>query len=550
MRRSLLLILLTVLLCFALPGSPAGPPSAARRTAAPRAARRDVDPGLLAGMAARSIGPAGMSGRVTAIDGGRVQSRHPLCRRRRGRRLEVGQRRRSPGRRSSTTSRWPRSAPSPSSRRIRTSSGSAPARGTRATASRSATASTARSTAAGPGATWGSRRPSASHRIVLHPTNPDVAWVAALGQAWGENPERGVFKTEDGGKSWTRCSTSTRGPAPPTWRSIRAIPTSCSPRCGSTGAGPGSSSPAARAPGSTSRSTAGGPGSAYAEEDGLPKGDLGRIGIAVSRSNPEVVYAHGRGRRRAPCCARSDGGRTWQTVNDRYDANPRPFYFAHLAVDPAVAEPRSTAWTSAPGLERRRQELRRPAPRLARSTATTTPCGSIPHDPDTWCYVGNDGGVAISHDRGETGQLRDHPAARPVLPRGGRQDRSPTTSTAACRTTAPGAARAPPGRQGGIRNHDWAAWSAATASRPARTPPIRSSSTPSRRGASCVRYDLRTGEQRGDQARPPDGREAPLQLERRLRHRPASTPARSTSAASSSTNRPTAARPGRRSART
>ena len=41
-------------------------------------------------------------------------------------------------------------------------------------------------------------------RIVLDPANPDVAWVAALGHAWGENPERGVFKTEDGGKTWTK----------------------------------------------------------------------------------------------------------------------------------------------------------------------------------------------------------------------------------------------------------------------------------------------------------------------------------------------------------
>ncbi|MEO0851045.1 MAG: hypothetical protein AAFY04_06505, partial [Pseudomonadota bacterium] len=42
------------------------------------------------------------------------------------------------------------------------------------------------------------------HRIALHPDNPDVAYVAALGQLWGENPERGIFKTTDGGKNWSK----------------------------------------------------------------------------------------------------------------------------------------------------------------------------------------------------------------------------------------------------------------------------------------------------------------------------------------------------------
>src|SRR3954453_1102697 len=55
------------------------------------------------------------------------------------------------------------------------------------------------------GKTWthlGLEKTERIDTIVLHPTNPEVAWVAALGQEWGENPDRGVFKTEDGGKTW------------------------------------------------------------------------------------------------------------------------------------------------------------------------------------------------------------------------------------------------------------------------------------------------------------------------------------------------------------
>lgn len=52
------------------------------------------------------------------------------------------------------------------------------------------------------------------NRIALHPTNPDIAYVAALGTLWGENSERGVYKTTDGGKSWAKILIPTRPPAP------------------------------------------------------------------------------------------------------------------------------------------------------------------------------------------------------------------------------------------------------------------------------------------------------------------------------------------------
>src|SRR5690349_7741093 len=57
------------------------------------------------------------------------------------------------------------------------------------------------------GTTWqhlGLEKTERIYRIVLHPENPDVAWVSALGRLWGENPERGVWKTTDGGKTWNR----------------------------------------------------------------------------------------------------------------------------------------------------------------------------------------------------------------------------------------------------------------------------------------------------------------------------------------------------------
>jgi len=236
-------------------------------------------------------------------------------------------------------------------------------------------------------------------RIVLHPTDPDVAWVAALGREWGENPERGVFKTTDGGRTWkkvlyvderTGAGDLAIDPQNPQkliagmWQ-FRRWPWAF--RSG----GPGSGLFVSYDGGATwKRQT---------EDDGLPKGILGRSKIAFSRSAPSIVYAAVEAGESA-ILRSEDGGRSWRTVNHSPNVYTRPFYFAELKVDPErpnrvynlgftvkVSDDSGATWKT-----------------LSSDSAIHGDYHAMWIDPRDArrFFLTDDGGVAVSHDRGQT----------------------------------------------------------------------------------------------------------------------------------------------------
>jgi len=196
------------------------------------------------------------------------------------------------------------------------------------------------------GRTWahlGLERTHHIGRIVVHPSDADVAYVAAVGRLWGANPERGVYKTTDGGQSWeqvlfvdehTGAIDLAMDPNDP--RTVfAAMYQRRRTGWGFNGGGPGSG---------LYRTTDG--GATWLElTEGLPTGDKGRIGVAVHRQDGNFICAIVEADASAPefepeverngvYCS-TDRGLTWQ---HRSTTNNRPMYYSHIWLDPNDTE--------------------------------------------------------------------------------------------------------------------------------------------------------------------------------------------------------------------
>lgn len=255
------------------------------------------------------------------------------------------------------------------------------------------------------GASWthvGLERTQHIGRVVVHPTNPDIVFVAALGQLWSANPDRGLYKTVDGGRTWRRVKfvddstgfidviIDKRAPNvmfAASWQVRRSAYDFAS-------GGKGSALWKSTDSGETWSEVRGG---------GFPSTTKGRMGLAIAPSDSRIVYASveaDSGRNGAePRSSQSglyrsaDGGQTWTRTSD---INSRPFYFSQVTVD--TRDPNRVYWSSTPV-------------QYSTDGGVTARIGSHGVHPDhhaMWIdpadpyhqIVGNDGGVAQSWDRG------------------------------------------------------------------------------------------------------------------------------------------------------
>ena len=172
------------------------------------------------------------------------------------------------------------------------------------------------------------------HRVIIHPTNPDIVYAAAIGSPWGEHKERGVYKTINGGKTWTKilytnpksgAADLVMDPQNPNKLIAAMWEHKRDPWFFNSG-GEGSGLYITYDGGETWKQKT--------SEEGLPKGELGRIGIAIAPNKPEIIYALIEAKKNG-LYKSMDGGDTWKVVSENMDEiGNRPFYYAEIYVDP------------------------------------------------------------------------------------------------------------------------------------------------------------------------------------------------------------------------
>ncbi len=238
--------------------------------------------------------------------------------------------------------------------------------------------------------------------IAIDPTDSNTVYVAAMGNLWSTGGERGLFKTTDGGKTWERilfanddsgCAGLGLDPSNPkvifasTWQHRRQP---WSFRSG----GPGSALFRSADGGKSWTKLTGDP------KRGLPMGELGRIAVAVAPSDSKRVYATVEAKDGA-IFRSDDGGDTWKRGNAGANITIRPFYFSALFVDP-----KDPLKVYKPGLNLAASE----DGGISFSTLGGSTHGDHhamffhPQNPEV-LYLGTDGGLFVSEDRGNTWRM-------------------------------------------------------------------------------------------------------------------------------------------------
>ena len=186
------------------------------------------------------------------------------------------------------------------------------------------------------GKTWelmGLEKTRHIHRVIIDPTNPDIVYAAAIGSPWGEHPERGIYKTTDGGVSWTKilfannrtgAADLVMDPKNPNKLIAALWEHKRDPWFFKSG-GEGSGLHITHDGGNTWKK--------ITEKEGFPEGELGRIGVAIAANKPNIVYALVEAKKNA-LYKSEDGGFNWKKVNDKSDIGNRPFYYSEIYVDP------------------------------------------------------------------------------------------------------------------------------------------------------------------------------------------------------------------------
>ncbi len=172
------------------------------------------------------------------------------------------------------------------------------------------------------------------HRILLDPRDENVAYIGVIGNPYAEHPERGLFKTTDGGDSFekilyvdekTGVGEMVMDPGNPNKLFVNMWEHRRWPWFFTSG-GSGSGLYLTRDAGKTWKKL-------NSKDNGIPEGDLGRMGLTIAPSNPDVVYALIESKSNA-LYKSTDGGDSFKKINDKEEIGNRPFYYFEIYTDP------------------------------------------------------------------------------------------------------------------------------------------------------------------------------------------------------------------------
>ena len=303
------------------------------------------------------------------------------------------------------------------------------------------------------GKTWkcmGLENTQIIHRIILHRDDPNTIFAATMGSAWGDNPERGVYKTTDGGNTWeqvlyvnerTGAADMVVDPSNPNKLLVNMWEYRRTPWDFTSG-GEGS--------GLYITYDGGENWKRLSDEEGLPKGELGRMGLAFATNKPNIVYALIEAKKNG-LYKSTDGGDNWKLVASK-NIGGRPFYYSDIFVDPQnenrIFNLHSLVDMSEDG---------------GKTFTTLLPYSGVHPDHHAWWihpdnpdYMidGNDGGLNITRDGGKSWRfIPNLPVGQfyhvnydmdiPYNVYGGMQDNGSWIGPSYL------------WQQGGIRNHEW-----------------------------------------------------------------------------------------------